>query len=65
MNEAMVYEMLEKINRKINIIIVIFILFLIYSYWLYLQAGSFLTMADILMDRAQMYGDLIFKGNHR
>ena len=65
MNENILYSKMNSINFKLNIIMFIIIVEIIFAYWLYLKAGSMLTMADILMDRAQMYGELIFKGNHR
>ena len=49
-----------KINTKLNIILFLFFLMFLYSYWLYLQANSMLTIAQVMLDKLYMVGKALY-----
>ena len=51
-----------RINTKINLILLIFLIQIILLFWIYFKVESFLTIADIMINRAQLYADWILKG---
>jgi len=53
MNENILYGKLDRINFKINFLLFVLIVLILYSYWMYLKVGAYLTYADILLQQAE------------
>lgn len=53
MNENILYGKLDRINFKINFLLFVLIVLILYSYWMYLKVGGYLIYADILLQQAE------------